>query len=203
MSLIDLAAVIQGLVGGSAVVLVWEAFLKPAREKRSLANMLKEEVGHNLQYAIGQRLRHDRNPAEFPADFRMSTITFDAVAARLGELSEHVGPIHLLYRRLDLLNRSAEQWPTLRAKYEHACREGDLAGAQLENNRLVAFLQTFRSELDAVAIECHSLLPRLWLDSLTHFELSKRRAVSALPSLAALRERSETDLKRLDRGPAA
>lgn len=73
-----------GLAGGAVTVLLWEVFLRPAREGRVVAEVLAAEVSYNLQYLVATIVRPNRRG--IGADFKISTQVFDSTLDRLGFL---------------------------------------------------------------------------------------------------------------------
>lgn len=109
---IGITSLLAGLFGGIGATFVWEAFLRPVRERRNVAEVLSAEVSLNLQMLAGAHV-HAR-PDKVPPDFELSTAVFDSVVARIGELPpDRVGEVILLYkffRRLNAIPRTYEQY---------------------------------------------------------------------------------------------
>lgn len=78
------SSLLAGLFGGIGATFVWEAFLRPVRERRNIAEVLSAEISLNLQLLAGAHI-HAR-PDKVPTDFELSTSIFDSVVARVGEL---------------------------------------------------------------------------------------------------------------------
>jgi hypothetical protein len=160
---------LQGLFGGAGALLLWEGVLKPKRERRALAHALAEELSHNLQYAVGQRLYLEHNPKSIPMDFELSEIVFSAVRAKFGELRPHVGAIMLVYRQIQALNKlpAAYKETLLRYNAENTTipevnadpsRGGRIAELDRELNSM---LGVYKSGLEVIVGRVNTLLPRL------------------------------------------
>lgn len=120
---ISITSVVSGLFGGIGATLLWEAFLRPVRERRNVAEVLSAEVSLNLQLLAGTHI-HTR-PNKVPTDFELSTSIFDSVVSRIGELPpDVVGDVILLYkyfRRLNSIPKTYEQYvDDLRATSDNA-----------------------------------------------------------------------------------
>ena len=98
-----MTAILLGLFGGAGATLLWELVLKPMRERRNVAEVLSAEVSLNLELLAAAEL-HAR-PDNVPSDFELSTMVFDAMAERIGELpSQTVREVIFLYRYFKQLN---------------------------------------------------------------------------------------------------
>jgi hypothetical protein len=158
---------LQGLFGGAGVTLLWEGIVKPSRERRSLAHVLAEEIGHNLQYAAGQRLYHEKEPKIIPGDFTLSELVFSAIADRLGELPELTGEIVLCYRKAQALNAIPEAYTIILNEYLHA-KEALATGLpgvsekyQNAQTAVRAHIGVYRSGLEGFVATANTLLPKL------------------------------------------
>jgi len=98
-----LTAILLGLFGGAGATLLWELVLKPMRERRNVAEVLSAEVSLNLELLAAAELH--ASPDNVPSDFELSTMVFDAMAERIGELpSQTVREVIFLYRYFKQLN---------------------------------------------------------------------------------------------------
>jgi hypothetical protein len=83
--------------------------LKPRRERKSVGRTLAGEASLNLQMIALQLAARERYPNSIPADFRLSTLAFQALASQIGSLpSDARQSVILLYNRVDYLNRSVD-----------------------------------------------------------------------------------------------
>lgn len=99
-----MTAILLGLFGGAGATLLWELVLKPMRERRNVAEVLSAEVSLDLQLLAATELyaRSDN----VPSDFELSTMVFDAMAERIGELpSQTVSEVIFLYQYFKHLNK--------------------------------------------------------------------------------------------------
>ena len=99
----EAASLISGLFGGAGATLLWEIVLKPKRERRNVAEVLSAEISHNIQM-LGAAMNVARTD-RIPPDVQFSTMVFDAVVEKIGELPPKViGEVVLLYRYFQQLN---------------------------------------------------------------------------------------------------
>jgi hypothetical protein len=151
---------VQGLFGGAGATLLWEGVIKPAKDRRSLAHVLAEEVSHNIQYAASARSFILHDPKRIPGDFSLSTMVFSSVADRLGELPELVNEIVLLYRRTEELNRLPETWAEALREYRLA-REGGSSQTGVLETELASMLGVYESGLTKYINQANLVLPKL------------------------------------------
>jgi hypothetical protein len=109
---INVTSLFAGLFGGIGATFLWEAFLRPVRERRNVAEVLSAEISLNLQLLAGAHV-HAKSD-KVPTDFELSTSVFDSVVARVGELPpDIIGDVILLYRffrRLNSIPKTYEQY---------------------------------------------------------------------------------------------
>jgi hypothetical protein len=121
----NLSPWVQGLFGGAGVTLVWEALLKPRREKRSLARALAEEVAINLQLAAAQHSINQQSSKAIPGDFSFQTAVYHALIARLGELPDlDVARLVGLYAKMDGINKIPPEYAQLIEEWRALPRRG-------------------------------------------------------------------------------
>jgi hypothetical protein len=154
---------VQGLFGGAGAILLWEAFLKPARERRSLAHMLAEEIGLNIQHAAAQlSYAKKHNPKGIPADFVLSEVVFNAVAARVGELPALAGDVVHLYQRVATMNRLPTDFSeTLDRLRDLEAQNPADARVKQHRDLLDNMLVVYRSSLDTFINLGNEVLPKL------------------------------------------
>lgn len=98
-----MTAILLGLFGGAGATLLWELVLKPMRQRRNVAEVLSAEVSLNLELLAAAEV--NARPDNVPSDFELSTMVFDAMAERIGELpSQTVREVIFLYRYFKQLN---------------------------------------------------------------------------------------------------
>src|SRR5262245_50263233 len=82
-----LATVIVGLFGGAGATLIWETAVKPSRDRRAFAQLLRTELAINRGIIKNQIAAHSGNPTlPPPKGVRLYTTVFDASASRLSDL---------------------------------------------------------------------------------------------------------------------
>ncbi|HEY7770272.1 hypothetical protein [Longimicrobium sp.] len=102
----SVASLLSGLFGGAGATLLWELYLKPRRERKSVGRTIAGETSLNLQLIALQLAAGEHNPGAVPSDFRLSTLAFEALASSIGELpTEPRQLVILLYNRVQYLNR--------------------------------------------------------------------------------------------------
>jgi hypothetical protein len=105
-----LTQICLGLFGGAAATLTWELLIKPGRERRSLARAIAGEMELNHRQLAAHIVMLDAMPQNIPGDFSLSTVVFEAVAPRLGELNaELIFRLVVTYGMFRSLNRLASQ----------------------------------------------------------------------------------------------
>ena len=94
---------LTALFGGAGATLLWEGILRPKRDRRNVAEVLSAELSHNLQMLAAAAV--NARPDSVPPDFALSTMVFDAVADKIGELpSGTIGEVVFVYRYFQQLN---------------------------------------------------------------------------------------------------
>jgi hypothetical protein len=110
-------AIASGVVLAILLYILLDLGLKPWRERRTLARVLRSEVEYNIDVLAMVEAMRARSPRYPVYDFRPATNAYDALVARLGELPEDVlSDILALYRGLNYL--AAEQAELLSAELD-------------------------------------------------------------------------------------
>jgi hypothetical protein len=167
----------SGFFGGAGAILLWEGFLKPSRERRSLAHVLAEETAQNLNLAAMQLnlIRTGRSPEAVRPWAPLSSIVFQAAVPRLGELPYHVSKVIAVYRLLEIVNRYP---PMIIAEWDDIRPE--LKGQQptIEQSqrisRLRESLATFENWLDQFKRSSEKLLGELRKASVPWYRVDLR-----------------------------
>jgi hypothetical protein len=180
--LTDLSPWLQGLFGGAGITLLWEGFLKPGRDRRSLAHVLAEELSLTVQYAAGQRLYIKHNPKGMPGDFAICDAVFTAVAPRLGELPDLVGEIVLFYHGVRDLNRL----PALYADALDQYRRGKPPEQAIHDRQMDSVLGVYRTGLEKCVERANALLPKLRRASIPWYRIDLRLRKPKVLSLDSL-----------------
>jgi hypothetical protein len=175
---------IQGLFGGAGATLLWEGFLKPRRERRSLTHVLAEEVALNLELGANHIEWFNHNPKGVPQDFRFLTTVYESVAERLGALPTRlVGEIVLLYAGMDAVNRIPSHFAhALERRDEMRMEQGRLQGPGVfakisvaaRETELEMQLKTFRNGLEKAFERANRILPKLRRASISTWRLDQR-----------------------------
>jgi hypothetical protein len=147
--------------GGIGVTLLWEAVLKPRRERRSIAKALWAEMWMNQPSIIEHQALADREPKSIPGDFSLSTIVYSALAARLSELPRDLLPLVVqTYRTFDYLNAVVRRFSVRVEKY-YAEDRGAGMRAHHENH-LKTMAANYRQALDQAEVLTRAAAPRLF-----------------------------------------
>jgi hypothetical protein len=137
---------ISGLFGGVGATLLWEMFLKPRREKQSVGRTIAGETSLNLQMIALHLAARERSPNSIPADFRLSTLAFQALASQIGSLpSDARQLVILLYNRIEYLNRVVDLYAQLLDKLRTSAADNP-------------HLPTYQREADAAVEAFYRLL---------------------------------------------
>jgi hypothetical protein len=187
---------IQGLFGGAGATLAWEGLLKPTAARRSLAHVLAQEVGHDLQIAAGARASIKYDPDAVPGDFGLSTMIFDAVAARLGELPHLTGEIVLLYRRAQVLNQMPRGFADSLREFRATSDPGT---QRIVESELQSILAAYHTGLTTFVNEANALLPKLHRASVPWYRLDLRLRPPAYVTIQQIEAGAAETAERLRR----
>lgn len=196
----DVPAVIGQIAVPVAIIIVWEAILKPDREKRSLARVLSQEMSLVMQNAAVAHLRSMDNPKGISPNFSLPTIAFDAVCTQIGYL-----PSGLVFRIIQFYFL-AKSVNTLPGRFESTYREFQAAritgGGQEHKDELDDILALYKQGLEHLVKMANDILPDLHRASvpLWHPEhyFRKPEPTLTLAELKEMRRKSDDDfnLKR-------
>lgn len=130
-----------GIAGGVMTVLVWEVFLRPVREGRTLAEVLSAEVSFNLQYLAAATLKADRK--SIGGDFATSTLVFESAVGQVGLLPvQLVHEVVFLYKYFAELNGYPRAYAdALRDYRSYEAGSENRAAAERELQQLIAVFQ--------------------------------------------------------------
>lgn len=173
MGSLDVVSLLTGLFGGAGATLLWETVLKPRRERRSVAQVLSAEVSLNLQLLAAALVGADAK--KLPPDFRLSTMVFDAVAERIGELRpDDVGEVVFLYNHFTNLNRLVEFYvqyvDDLRACPPDAPHRGTIV------SEIQSCIRAFYGSIDKAVNRTNLVQPRLLRAAKPWWSLRKWRS---------------------------
>ena len=188
-----------GLVGGIVTVLVWEIFLRPAREGRALAEVLAAEVSFNLQYLSAASLKANRSG--IGSDFTASTSVFDNTVDKIGVLPPQlVHEVVFLYKYFSELNGYPKAYgDTLR---EYRGYEPGSANKATTERELDLVITVFRQTLEKAIKRIELVQPLLLKAARPWWSLRGWRSPKAvslnLEELGQRMARSEGERKGAD-----
>jgi len=134
-----------GGAGGSALLELW---WKPRRTRRRVAVLLAYEVNLNLKAMLAHTIARERHLMQVSADFKLSTVAFDALAEQIAELPAHTASQVLdVYHRFERLHRLREAFSATHQRWRDAEAEGRPDVEQLKRYCLAA-LDGFNTRLD-------------------------------------------------------
>lgn len=145
------STILLGLFGGAGATLLWELWLKPRRERKQVARALSAEVSLNLRHLVAMSSVGMQTNRAIPADFELSTLMFEAIADRVGELPLPVlSRLIPLYNRFRYLNRAATEYGALIDKRDAHVDKGAkfLSLASEVNAANEAFYRTLETTIE-------------------------------------------------------
>jgi hypothetical protein len=186
---------LQGIFGGIGVTLLWEAVLKPWRERRAIARALLAEVQMNLERVIELQLVAERNPKSVPGDLSFSTTIYVALAARLGELPHSLLPhVVVVYRGFDYLSALVGPWHERVQRYYE--EDGGAGLRHLHETHLRTMAANYREALDETVHRARDLYPRLFDASKPWFKLWSKPEEVRVRSVEQIVAETEAKLQR-------
>jgi uncharacterized membrane protein YccC len=138
----EIVAAIVGALIGSATTLLWEAVLRPRRERLSVAAAFNAEVAF-MRPTIGRYLNAADTPP-IPIDFHAPTTVYQSLSDRLGEL-----PADLSFL-LATLYSALEEANALPGHYEAVSRRRESPFGEAMNTELARLAERFQSLLRSV-----------------------------------------------------
>jgi len=151
-----LLALLAG-AGGSALL---EVLWRPWRDRRRAASLLTAEIMMNTQLLLLQAHARQHNPRGVPADFRMSTIAWDAATNLVSELPQTLlRKIVILYGQYDAINRNVAAFGVALDDYK-AATAGTGAARDAET-MVIRILDVFNTGLDATLKRGQEVLPEI------------------------------------------
>jgi len=167
-----LTAILLGLFGGAGATLPWELVLKPMRGRRNVAKVLSAEVSLNLQLLAVAKL-HAR-PDSVPPDFELSTMVFDAMAERIGELPlQTVSEVIFLYRYFKQLNEHPKSY----VKFVDNLRAAPAADRKAIENEIRSCVEVFNSYVEKATHRVNLTQPMLLAAAFPWWSLHKYRRI--------------------------
>lgn len=153
-----------------------------------MAHVLAEEIGHNLQYAAGQRLNLNRNPKGIPADFFLSVAVYHSVLPRIGELPKHVGEVVLLYRQFESLNELPKPFGEALERYHSPDGQPATLLVRLKEE-MNGYLGVYRTGLEDAVNRANTILPKLRSAAVPWYRIDMRMRKPTLLSTEDLNVR--------------
>jgi hypothetical protein len=187
---------LSGVAVGTAPVLLWELGLKPWRERRSLARVLRAEIEANVQSLARLEAMRVTNPGYPVPGYRAAAHAYGALVTRLGDLPDEV-----LEEMLDFYLRMQQVQTELESLLEHDKEYWEAHADKSDYRGLPAWVfDPLDTAILAAEKRGFALLQRL--DDLIGLPLDHKPR----PSLDAIRERSLRQITRrkqkLDRDTA-
>lgn len=147
-------ALLAGAGGSALLELLW----KPRRDRRRAAKLLLAELAVNTELLLLHAHARTTSPGQIPADLRMSTMAWNAVAPMVSELpAKLVRKLVVLYNRYDSLNRQ-------NVLFAEALRDkrSEDRGTQITAGMMAtATLNAFNTGVDATINQGKELLKEL------------------------------------------
>lgn len=104
------ARILLGVFGGAGFTALWEMWLKPRRQRKSLARALRIELAANCSYLL-EVYAQVTSTGAVPFSLQLSTLLYKSVADQLGALpSRVVSEVVLVYRSFELLSGDVERY---------------------------------------------------------------------------------------------
>lgn len=188
-----IASIIAGLFGGIGAVLAWELFVRPMVQGRAIAEVLSAEVSFNLEYLSAASLVARAN--SIPMDFAVSTIVFESVTDRIGDLPPNlVGEVVFLYRYFTELNKlPAGYGETLR---EFRGYEPGSPNHQAAQRELAALIAVFNQNVQKAIARIELVQPLLLAAASPWWSIrGRRRRKPIMLDVDALRQRMERSMR--------
>ena len=175
MNRVDLWSLVVGILIGLVPAALLELSLKPRRDVRNVARILRAEIALNMHLLAIQATYRFKNPKSIPADFMLAHVGYDALTDKIGELKgQLLTDVILLYRRFAYLEEVKDIFG---APYDD--REAAPVGSE-QRKRIEGHLDTaieaFNRTLDGTLDHINLVLPRL--DRTAYFRLPWRRSGS-------------------------
>lgn len=151
-----LLALLAGAGGSALLELLW----RPRRDRRRAASLLTAEIMMNTQLLLLQAHIRQQYPRVVPADFKMSTIAWNAAANLVSELPQRLlRKIVILYGQYDALNRNVVAFGVALDERKAALVGTD--AARDADTMVIRILDVFNTGLDATLKRSQEVLPEI------------------------------------------
>ncbi len=151
-----LLALLAG-AGGSALL---ELFWRPRRDRRRAAALLTAEVALNTELLLLQAHARQENPLGVPADFKLSTIGWEAASDLISELPpKALRELVQLYAQYDAINKNVERFGEYLTQFQNASAGSTVA--QEAETLLLQTVDVFNTGIDATIDRGQRVLPVL------------------------------------------
>lgn len=105
-----LAGILLGAALGFFATVVAEAFVRPRLARRSLAELLANDLSVHMQSIVTELAQRTMNKRSVPLPRPFPSPVYSAIVSRLGELpAQLVGEVLLVYRLIERLNEIASR----------------------------------------------------------------------------------------------
>jgi hypothetical protein len=149
---------IEALCTSGGVVLVWEGFVKPRRDRASVARAIGEEVSLIAAQELEANKAIHSSPRPAVVVGTIATPVFDAVAANLGELRS-AREVVRFYQKARVVNEIVRDWVSSTREMDAAIREQH-SGRALEQ-RISAIRDEYLKHSRALVALQEELIPML------------------------------------------
>jgi hypothetical protein len=156
-----LVTVLLALFGGAGGSLLLDLWWKPRRTRRRVAALLMHEINVNVQAMAVHAYLREGHPRQVSADFRLSRLAFDALAAEVAELPPMVAAdVIVLYHHFEHLHVLREAFSRTHAEWRaaEATGQGDI---EKRKQYCLAALDGFNVNLDETLAEARDVFARL------------------------------------------
>lgn len=149
---------IEALCTSGGVVLLWEGFVKPRRDRASVSRAIGEEVSLIATQTLEAHLAVHSSLRPAVVAGTIATPVFDAVAANLGELRA-AREIVRFYQKVRVLNEIVRDWASSTREMDAAIREHQ-SGRALEQ-RISAIRDEYLKHSRALVAIQEEMIPVL------------------------------------------
>lgn len=145
--MVVLASLLAGLFGGAGWSAAWELWLRPRRDRRSIARALTAEIEGNVAMASSLLFSWSDRRDAVPAILRFSTLVFTSLSSNLGDVDvEILQDLVWLYRDFAYLN----DFSAVSAEIEMRDAGSSNYGQRIQNRQQLAL--DFKNALEEMLV---------------------------------------------------